>query len=226
MSQKHKCKNCPTRSIDAIKIGLSYFCNNDFKCATEWSKNEAKKKQDKLRKAKVREVKTREKESRKKYREDKARIKATSKLIAEAQQAVNLYVRLRDYWRPCCSCGAPKKQIEVEQGYRAGGCWDAGHFRSRGAAGQLRFNLLNNHKQCKCCNGGERKNAGKAESVRAGYEAFMVDRYGLEKMKQLKYDNSIDLHKNDRERLVRIKTIFRRRARYYQKRIDAGVKHR
>ena len=60
---------------------------------------------------------------------------------AEAQAAVNRYVRLRDAALPCISC----------QRHHAGK-WNAGHYRSTAAAPELRFDLDNLHKQCEPCN--------------------------------------------------------------------------
>lgn len=68
-------------------------------------------------------------------------IKPRAKLIAEAQAAVNRYVRLRDAALPCISC----------QRHHAGK-WNAGHYRSTAAAPELRFDLDNLHKQCEPCN--------------------------------------------------------------------------
>jgi hypothetical protein len=74
-------------------------------------------------------------------REAKAAIKPRSKWMAEAQAAFNKWVRLRDADRPCISCGRNHT-----------GKYDAGHYRSVGSNPSLRFEPLNNHKQCVPCN--------------------------------------------------------------------------
>ena len=75
------------------------------------------------------------------HREAKVRAKPRSKWLAEAQAAFNRWVRLRDVDRPCISCGTT-----------TAGKWDAGHYRSVGSNPALRFEPLNNHKQCVPCN--------------------------------------------------------------------------
>ena len=69
------------------------------------------------------------------------RLKTRSELAQEAQVAVNAYVRLRDAALPCVSCGRHHQ-----------GQWHAGHYMSRGARPDLRFDLDNIHKQCQPCN--------------------------------------------------------------------------
>ena len=80
-------------------------------------------------------------------RKRKEGIKKRSEWLREAQTAFNKYIRLRDYKEPCISCSKPREVIEAEQGWKTGGCWDAGHFMTRGAKCQLRFILFNVHKQ-------------------------------------------------------------------------------
>lgn len=77
---------------------------------------------------------------------DKARIKARSQWLKEAQAAFNAYVRERDRDLPCISCGDFTLMTR-------GGDYDCGHYRSVGANPELRFEPLNSHKQCKRCNG-------------------------------------------------------------------------
>jgi Bacteriophage Lambda NinG protein len=68
-------------------------------------------------------------------------LKSLSELRAELQREVNLYVRLRDWDKPCISCG---RQHE--------GQWHAGHYLTVGAHPELRFDPRNIHKQCAPCN--------------------------------------------------------------------------
>lgn len=77
-------------------------------------------------------------------RETKAkleRLKSKSAWAREAQAAVNTFIRLRDAALPCISCGRHHQ-----------GSYDAGHYLSRGARPELRFDELNIHKQCVPCN--------------------------------------------------------------------------
>lgn len=66
--------------------------------------------------------------------------KTRSKWIAEAQQAFNAWIRLRDSIRGCISCGT------------FAGKRNAGHYLSTGARPELRFDEANVHLQCERCN--------------------------------------------------------------------------
>ena len=61
--------------------------------------------------------------------------------LAQAQVWFNKFIRLRDDKEPCISCQRHHQ-----------GQYHAGHYRSRGAAPELRFNEDNCHKQCSACN--------------------------------------------------------------------------
>jgi hypothetical protein len=86
--------------------------------------------------------------------------------------------------------------------------WDAGHYRSRGAASHLRFNLLNTQKQCNKCN---RFLSGNIVE----YRKELLNRIGEERLERLENDN--EPRKFDREYLERVKKIFRKRTRIYKK---------
>lgn len=64
-----------------------------------------------------------------------------------------------------------------------GGSRDAGHYRSRGAAGWLRFNEDNCHSQAKKCN---RYGSGRATEYRVG----LIARIGLERVEALEANNT------------------------------------
>lgn len=80
----------------------------------------------------------------KQAREHRAKL-ADSKPLAHwlelTQRVVNAYVLARDAEKPCISCGCWQAFA-----------WDAGHYLSRGARPELRFELTNIHKQCAACN--------------------------------------------------------------------------
>lgn len=80
-------------------------------------------------------------EKRKEMRAAKEKIKSRGQWAKEAQAAFNRYIRLRDADEPCISCGRHHQ-----------GQYHAGHYRSVGSAPELRFEELNNHKQCAPCN--------------------------------------------------------------------------
>lgn len=98
--------------------------------------------------------------------------KGVRELLAEAQVPFNAFIRERDRDQPCISCGATNPPM------KPGGRWDAGHFLSRGAYPELRFEELNCHKQCKVCNAGSGKFSHKERTVREKYEANLPARIG------------------------------------------------
>ena len=82
-----------------------------------------------------------ERESREWTRQAKERIKTRQDWLREAQSAFNAWIRERDHYLPCRSCGATHA-----------GQWDASHYRSVGACPALRFEPDNVHKACSVCN--------------------------------------------------------------------------
>ena len=126
---------------------------------------------------------------------DKAKLEAMktrNELIAEAQAAFNLVVRLEDAALPCISCGAmnpPARGL-------TGGVWDAGHYLSRGSSCHLRFDRRNVHKQCKGCNrpGG---------TTRAAHRAGVEARIGREALEALESDQASREYTHDDLRAIR-----------------------
>ncbi|WP_236225364.1 recombination protein NinG [Pseudomonas pseudonitroreducens] len=78
---------------------------------------------------------------RREIKERKEKLKSRSDHLKDAQAAVNEFVRLRDKDLPCISCGRHHQ-----------GQYHAGHYRTVAAFPELRFELLNIHKQCAPCN--------------------------------------------------------------------------
>ena len=117
------------------------FCS--YALAIEWA-NEQTSKRIRRENNKIKQVAVEKKKAfNRETKRLKESIKPRGKWIAEAQAAVNKYIRLRDRDKPCISCGNNREHKMGLSGHR----YDAGHYRSRGAAGHLRFNLLNIHKQ-------------------------------------------------------------------------------
>lgn len=120
-------------------------------------------------------------------------IKTIADRIAEAQTACNAYIRARDAGKPCICCGKP---IEPQ---KPGGSMDAGHFRSRGSAPQLRFTEDNIFGQRKNCNrpGG---------TTYAAFRAGVVERIGEERTAAVEAANFA--HKWTHEELIEIRARF------------------
>ena len=84
---------------------------------------------------------------------------------------------------------------------------EAGHYRSRGSASHLRFNLFNIHLQCARCN---RYLSGNVVE----YRKELIKRIGLNRVEILENDNKP--RKFDIEYLKRVKHIFTKRAKFYE----------
>ena len=185
MGNKRKCRHCKEYRSEFITVPLGAFC--DFKCASAYGLAKNSKAKEK---AKREDIKAR-----------KQALKSIGDLTRQAQAEVNKFVRIRDYGKPCISCGALPEQ-------KLGGTMDAGHYRSRGAAGHLRFNLFNINSQCVKCN---RYNSGNA----VDYRIRLIIKIGLRRVERLENDNKPRTF--SREYLIRVKKIFAKRARLYKK---------
>nr|DAL51244.1 MAG TPA_asm: NinG recombination protein [Caudoviricetes sp.] len=173
-----------------------------FECASAHGKatNDAAKAAAQLEAKKQKQQN--EKEERKRLRERRLALKTKPKWRKEAQDAFNRYVRLRDAGKPCISCGRMP-------GQKFGGTMDCGHYRTRGAAAHLAFNLLNTAAQCVYCN---RDRAG----AQKAFEQGLILRIGAERVEALNNNNGV--RKFDIPYFQRIKSIFTRRARLIEKR--------
>tara|TARA_R110000751_G_scaffold276013_1_gene376935 strand:- start:204 stop:689 length:486 start_codon:yes stop_codon:yes gene_type:complete len=132
----------------------------------------------------------------------KAELKTASQWRVEAQTAFNAYIRYRDRDQPCISCDASGDHEGL------GGYWDAGHYRSRGAAKHLSFNLWNCVKQCSRCN---RYLSGNVVE----YRIRLIARIGLNRVEALEHNN--DTVKHDIAYLRRIKKIFKAKLKIKKK---------
>lgn len=148
-------------------------------------------------------------------RKRKAKLKSRADWLKEAQKAFNSYIRIRDKGKPCPSCFRSYDEITNANGWKVGGAWDCGHYRSRGAAKQLAFNLLNAWAECKSCNGGGGKFSHKDHTKTQNYRISLISRIGIERVKALENDNREARYTI--EYAKRIKRIFTKRARIYKK---------
>ena len=124
-----------------------------------------------------------ERKERREIREAKEKLKPRKDFVKTLQTgAFNPYIRERDYWDGCISCGKSREQVEKEQGWKLGGAWDAGHYLSVGSHPELRFEPDNCHKQCKSCNGGSGQFGRKERTVSAEYRERLIAKIGLERV--------------------------------------------
>jgi len=166
-----KCKFC--KQPASQKFGLNYFCDTEcaYKQARATQANKAAKDAS---------------EQRKRDREWLANNKKRSELIAEAQRWFNKFIRLRDADENCISCGMPEWEVIAGTPiHQVGGIWDAGHYLSRGAYPELRFDEANCHKQCKRCNGGSGKFSAKNKTVTQRYRVNLILKIGQAEVDRL-----------------------------------------
>lgn len=186
-NSKRKCRYCGVYDDvqEMIKVPLGYFCSYEHASSHAIEKSKAVK----------------AKKDRKQVAEKKKSLLTVRDWIKKAQVAVNAYVRLRDQGKPCVSCGSmPESKI--------GGSVDAGHYRSRGAASHLKFNLYNINGQCVKCN---RYNSGNA----VDYRVSLINKFGIDIVERLENDN--EPKKFTIEYLERLQKVFLKRARHLKK---------
>ena len=184
-----RCYLCKKKvpEADAVIGQLKAFCCMEH--LLEWTKSEKGKQFTK-------------KAIRKESKERKEKLKTRSEYMKEAQVAFNAYIRVRDSGKLCVSCGASEGDMKI------GGTFDAGHYRSVGSAPQCRFHLLNCWKQCKQCNNFLSGNI-------VEYRKELLRRIGAISLEKLERFNAI--RKYDIPYLQRIKSIFRRKKRLYER---------
>lgn len=193
-----KPKTCPICSTEYIpRSSLQKVCHN-YKCAIAFNKQRDSE-------IAAREQRKREREQSADLRQRREALKTRAEWEREAQAAFNRYIRMRDMYQECIS--HPGKLIN-NSNYITGSAVDASHYRSRGAASHLRFNVFNVHAACTRCN---RQLSGNAVE----YRIRLIERIGLERVERLEADN--EPRKFDIDYLKRVKSIFTRRARHYEK---------
>ncbi|EAQ4580971.1 recombination protein NinG [Salmonella enterica subsp. enterica] len=154
-------------------------------------------------------VLVRREQEKKKAKEEADKLKARRQVVKPrsywinmAQSAVNQYIRERDRYKPCVSCGTYKSSQ-----------WDAGHYRTIAAAPQLRFDERNIHKQCVVCNQYKSGNL-------IPYRAELIRRIGLSAVEII--ENNNERHKWTIEECEFIRDIFRSKLRELRTQRKAG----
>lgn len=128
------------------------------------------------------------KEKRKQTKKDKEKLKTLGDYKEETQTACNTYIRTRDEGNNCISCGRPPKKK------------NAGHYRSVGAAPELRYHPMNIHLQCEHCNSWKSGNQIK-------YRINLIQKIGVENVEWLEGPHKAQhLTKDD---LIEIKEYYR-----------------
>ena len=109
---------------------------------------------------------------KKEVKEAKLKLKSRSDWLKDTQVVFNKYIRLRDQDDGCISCGS-----------KSAYAYHAGHYRSIGSAGHLRFNELNCHRQCSACN---THLSGNLIQYRLG----LIGKIGIHAVETLESDNN------------------------------------
>ena len=161
---KRKCKVCGAvfEKLRPLQFVCSPVCGAEYAKAQR-VKQEAQAKREAKAKERVKTLAMRRK------------LETVPELTKKAQAAFNRYIRLRDAGKPCISCGKPHDGQPNS--------FDAGHYRSVGAAPNLHFEESNCHGQCKYCNCHLSGNV-------VAYRQGLVNRIGLDAVEALEADNA------------------------------------
>ncbi|PHS59313.1 MAG: hypothetical protein COB03_03190 [Alteromonas sp.] len=184
--KNRRCSHCKKKGPqeEMLLRQLKAFCGTN--CFAEWAAANVSK----LAK-KGRQIES------KIHKAKKESLKTKGEHLREAQTAFNAYIRLRDAEEPCISCG----KFHTGQ-------YHAGHYRSVGSSPELRFEPLNNHKQCAPCNNHLSGNLIK-------YRINLIEKIGLEKVEWL--EGPHEPKRYTIEQIKEIKVHYRKRVREMQK---------
>jgi hypothetical protein len=160
-------------------------------------------------KAEVRRQRERKKAAKEDRRETRAALVKLRTVrdwtkLADAEFAK--FIRLRDEFLPCISCH--REHVE----WTRGGSWDCGHFRSKGAAPELRYDEANAHKQCKRCNGGSNHYARTRQVTSVEYRERLIARIGLAEVERLEGPHEPKRYRV--EELIGIRDTYRAKAKH------------
>ena len=183
--QRKRCKQC--NKLFTPKRDFQKCCS--YECDMEFVSNK-----DNLKRLVENGKQNRVKKANRLKKESKSQDKQV--LTKLAQVLVNKYVRLRDKAKPCVSCGTYQAKF------------DAGHFFSQGGNAAIRFNTLNNHKQCFRCNRMLSANL-------VPYKIEIVRRIGQVNFNKIEAKRN-DIAKYDVEYLQKLIRIFRKKIKLYE----------
>ncbi len=164
-NSKLKCTFCKSRfrpeEVEGKRTPAGWFCSIDH--AIEHSRAVRERQNKKAMQSQAKK----EKEERRRLRERKQAVRPRSWYLKECQKWFNKFIRLRDSQEPCISCGRHHQ-----------GQYHAGHYKTVGAAPELRFEELNCHKQCAPCNNHLSGNI-------VNYRLSLIKKIGLDKVEWL-----------------------------------------
>ena len=174
--KRRKCRQC--QSLFTPRNSFHKLCVT--RCAIEYVKaSSIETKREDIQKALNREYKVAKRVSREESLAWWLKVDAAegNKNGGNTAFWLHKWIRLvRDVDAPCIMCGSMQPK---------GGQWHACHYRSRGAAKQLRFEPQNIWKGCHHCNTRTNSDTG------AKFRANLVLRIGEERVLELDNDNTI-----------------------------------
>lgn len=148
-NKSRRCTYCKEYKLatDGVKHPAGFFCNFDHA----------------IKYANKKTTKTKQKKERAETKQRKKELMTRSQWYDRLQKLVNQYItKVRDINEPCCTCGTSNPSIK----------YDAGHFFTRAARSDIRFELTNIHKQCSVrCN-------QHGSGMRNEHEKFIIEKYG------------------------------------------------
>lgn len=179
-SKQKPCKVCG-ELFTPFQFAQSVCTNNSYECAKMYGKQQREKKT--------------KREFNRETKRLKEKIKKKSEYADDAQKAVNRFIRARDYYDPCISCGTTRQDIQ----------YAAGHFFTRGGHPELRFNEDNIHKQCN-----KRCNLELSGNI-AAFRLNLIKKIGIERVEVL--EGTHEPNNYDIDDLLIIKHCYTRRAK-------------
>jgi Skp family chaperone for outer membrane proteins len=191
--RRRKCKIC--RAWFHPQYGNIEWCSPEH--GAELGIRRRNQDYEKAKRKLKQERRQKETEARDKLKTRKLAVKPLSYFGNQAQAAFNKFIRERDKHDPCISCG------RFHQGQ-----WQAGHYRTRGAYPELRFDEDNCHKQCSACNNhlsGNIDNYTPRLIEKIGQARFdrLMSHHALPKWGREDYEQIRDHYKNKLKELLR-----------------------
>lgn len=175
-----------------LGLGLMCGCYSDFLLKTEPGKLIMQKAM--LKASKPRLQKEKNKSDLQEAQEFKKNRDKLNYLLVNVRTACHEYIRKRDEFKPCISCG-----ISYNDNFQAG------HFFKAELFSNLKFNENNIHGQCKKCNMFDDGNE-------SGYRVGLIQRYGkdyLSNINDLAGESKKNTYHWDREELEELRKYYK-----------------
>lgn len=183
-----RCKNCGEKGVPRNNSSIGYYCDkpecSDAKISKALQKGRAAlKKQDREWKKDALE-----------------KLKTLSEYEKEAKIFFQHWIRIRDAYQNCISCGTSQTEL-----------WDGGHFKKAELYSGTIFNEKNCHKQCRKCNrflGGNELN----------YREGLINRYGEDYVLEIeKTANELRQYKYTKQELIEIRNKYQKLVAEFKK---------